>query len=1049
MSGQVGTDDRRRLAIARSYRKDETTILRGLLRRAGLEGSERAAIARTARRLVSGVRKRSEKEGGLDAFLTQYALSTREGVVLMSLAEALLRIPDDETRDRLIRDKLADTNWESHLGRSGSILVNASTVGLLLTGKVIRLDDGEEHLSGLLGRAVARLGEPVIRAALEQAMQILGGQFVMGKTIADALERVNRDGMRRWRYSFDMLGEAALTQPDSERYFDSYAHAIEKIGAEGRESTDSPDSGISVKLSALHPRYEYSQSARVLEELVPRLAELARLARDAGIGLTIDAEEADRLDLSLDVIERVFADDGLGNWNGFGVAVQAYQRRAVPVLDWLGALSRRVRRPLNIRLVKGAYWDTEIKRAQEQGFDSYPVFTRKASTDVSYIACIRWLFAAKAPIFPQFATHNAHTVAVIRALAPKGALYEFQRLHGMGDALYETVSEVSDVPCRVYAPVGRHEDLLPYLVRRLLENGANSSFVNRLAKRDLPISEVIADPITKTVSRKATPSPDIPSPRVTLEAGRIAAAGLDLSDRVVLNALVADIAAAEEGGNWQAGPIVDGKPKAGKAHDVAGPADRGRKLGFVADATEDDVEGALHLASASARDWDGLGGTVRADIIEKAADRIEADLPLLMALAVREGGKTIGDALAEVRETVDFCRYYASRTRSDFAKPVSLPGPTGERNTLSLRGRGIFACISPWNFPMAIFCGQVAAALAAGNAVIAKPAEQTPLAAAAIVRHLLAAGVPGSVLHLLPGDGATIGGRLVADRRVDGIAFTGSIETAKAINRTLADRDGAIVPLIAETGGLNAMIVDSSALAEQVVKDVITSAFRSAGQRCSALRVLFLQEQTADRIIKMLCGAMEELVVGDPGSLATDIGPVIDNDALATLESHATRMARDGNLLYRVPVPHDCAEGSFFGPAAFEIDGLARLEGETFGPILHIVRYRSDRLDDVIAAINDSGYGLTAGVHSRIQQTIRYISDRLHVGNAYANRSMIGAVVGVQPFGGEGLSGTGPKAGGPHYLNRFAVERVLSVNTAAVGGNIALMARSGDEPEGG
>ena len=806
----------------------------------------------------------------------------------------------------------------------------------------------------------------------------------------------------------------------------------------GRDVAAAP--GISIKLSALHPRYEFAQRRRVLNELVPRLAALTESARVAGIALTVDAEEAARLDLSLDVIEAVFVDRGLAGWDGFGLAVQAYQKRAPLVIDWLAELARTHRRRLMVRLVKGAYWDSEIKRAQELGLDSYPVYTRKVSTDVSYLACVRRLLAAKDAIYPQFATHNAHTVAAVIELAGADTEYEFQRLHGMGEALYQHLLDGEQhAACRVYAPVGRHEELLPYLVRHLLENGANTSFVNRLVDAKAPIEEIVADPVAKLAQTPIKPHSRIPLPRNILGDGRIGARGTDLDDPGALEPLAEAMTAAMRQ-NWQSGPVIGGKVMPRRAREIRDPADRRNVVGHVGEADASTAREAVMQAHHAATAWDLIGADARAVYLEAAADLYQAHAPALLALCIREGGKTVPDAVGELREAVDFCRYYAIRARSDFSGPADLPGPTGERNELALHGRGVFACVSPWNFPLAIFTGQIAAALAAGNAVVAKPAEQTPLVAAEAIRLFHLAGVPSDVLHLVPGRGETVGAALVGEERIDGVAFTGSTETARAINRTLEAREGPIVPLIAETGGQNAMIVDSSALAEQVVGDVIASAFQSAGQRCSALRVLFLQEDIAGRIGGMLAGAMAELTVGDPALLSTDVGPVIDDDALAMLENHAGRMAREGKLLYRVPLSEATAHGSFFAPVAFEIDHLNRLDREVFGPILHIVRYAASRLDDVLEAVRNTGYGLTLGIHSRIDSTIRRIHAAMPVGNVYVNRSMIGAVVGVQPFGGEGLSGTGPKAGGPRYLHRFAVERTLSVNTAAMGGNTSLLA---------
>ena len=1043
--GDLPPNDPLRTAIRDSYLLDETRAVEALVKEAAFTDAQRRRIEGKARHLVEEVRADTESDGGLDAFLQQYSLSSPEGVVLMCLAEALLRIPDADTADRLIRDKMADADWESHLGKSDSILVNASTWGLMLTGRVIGWEDGEGDLGGVLGRLIARSGEPVIRQAMMQAMRIMGRQFVMGQTIAEALDRAADGDNKRYRHSFDMLGEAAHTAADAARYYDAYRDAIDAIGKTVGSKSPEEAPGISVKLSALHPRYEFAQRGRILAELAPRLATLAAYARKAGIGLTVDAEEADRLDLSLDVFESVFADGTLGPWEGFGLAVQAYQRRAPFVIDWLADLGRRHGKRMTVRLVKGAYWDSEIKRGQEMGLPSYPVFTRKSSTDVSYLACARRLFAAADAIYPQFATHNAHTAAAVIELSG-GAPFEFQRLHGMGEALYHQL--VGAFPCRVYAPVGSHRDLLPYLVRRLLENGANTSFVNRLTDAEAPIADIIADPVARTASLTDKPHPRIPKPLDMLGDGRRVACGLDLTDPLQLGPLADDMAEAAEAG-WRAGPVVAGELVQGAPRDVTDPADRRRVVGVVEDAGAALVDRAVGVASAAAEDWDRSGADNRAVCLERAADLMEGRMGWFMALAVREAGKTLPDAVAEVREAVDFLRYYAAMARRDFADPAGLPGPTGERNELALHGRGVFVCISPWNFPLAIFTGQVAAALAAGNAVVAKPAEQTPLIAGEAARLMHEAGVPGDVLNLLPGDGATIGAALTRDPRIDGVAFTGSTETAQAINRALAARSGPIAPLIAETGGQNAMIVDSSALTEQVVTDVITSAFRSTGQRCSALRVLFLQDDVADKTIDMLTGAMEELVIGDPGVLATDVGPVIDEDARATLEAHAERMAREGKVLFRPELPPETEHGTFFAPLAVEIEGIGILEREVFGPILHVVRYDDQRLDDVIDAVRSTGYGLTVGIHSRIDTTIDHILRRMPVGNAYVNRSMIGAVVGVQPFGGEGLSGTGPKAGGPHYLHRFAVERTLSVNTVAMGGNATLLSLGEDEAPAG
>ncbi len=1032
-----------RARLRAAARADETAIVEGLLREAELSPEMRDRVAFRARGLVETVRRERVGQGGIDAFMHAYELSSKEGVVLMCLAEALLRIPDAQTANSLIRDKLRNADFESHLGESDSLFVNASTWALMLTGRIMRLDATGGDLTDVLTRLVARSGEPVIRQAVTQAMKILGRQFVMGRDIAEALQRAEALEAKGYRYSYDMLGEAARTQPDAERYFEAYRVAIEAIGkaAEGRGPIESP--GISIKLSALHPRYEMAQRDRVLRELVPRVVELARAAKAHGIGFTIDAEEADRLDLSLDLIEAVSGDKSLAHWDGFGLAVQAYQKRCRVLIDFLAEMALKHRRRLMVRLVKGAYWDSEIKNSQERGLSGYPVFTRKASTDVSYLACAGRLLAAPECFFPQFATHNAHTLAAIIEMAggpdaARGRL-EFQRLHGMGEALYGQIvpPETLGLAARIYAPVGSHEDLLAYLVRRLLENGANTSFVNRIVDEKAPLDEIVADPVLRVRALKVKPHPGIPLPVDLFGAERANSRGIDLADPEALRELDLALGAADR--NWRAAPNIGGREREGAALPVTSPADTGRVVGEIIQASAADVADVVSRATHAFALWSAVPAAERAQCLERAADLLEASREEAMAICVREAGKTIPDAIAEVREAVDFCRYYAARARAEFAESQTLPGPTGERNQLSLHGRGVFACISPWNFPLAIFLGQIGAALAAGNTVIAKPAEQTPLIAAFAIRLLHQAGVPVDALHLLPGDGPSVGAPLVNDQRLAGVAFTGSMEVARAINRVLAAKNGPIVPLIAETGGQNAMIVDSSALPEQVVRDVLISSFQSAGQRCSALRVLFVQADIAPRLTHMLAGAMEELKLGDPALLETDVGPVIDADALRTLEAHAARMDREGNLIHRCRIGPDCRNGYFFAPRAYRIDSLARLDREVFGPILHVIEYQAERLDEVLAAIDATRYGLTLGVHSRIDGKVAKIAARLRVGNAYVNRNMIGAVVGVQPFGGEGLSGTGPKAGGPHYLHRFATERTLTIDTTAAGGNASLL----------
>ncbi len=1025
-----------RAEVRRATLMDEGRALEILLNAARSDTPMTQSIGRQAQRLVAAVRTHMNEAGSLDAFLHEYELSTREGVVLMCLAEALLRVPDAETANLLIKDKLSGGDWEDHLGNSGSVFVNASTWALMLTGKVMRLETPEMgELPGFFAKLVSRSGEPVIRQAMTRAMRIMGRQFVMGRTIGEALKRAEDERERGYRHSFDMLGEAAMTAADAARYFDSYADAIQAVGkaAGGAGPIEAP--GVSVKLSALHPRYELAQKERVMRELLPRVVQLARLAKDAGIGFCIDAEEADRLDLSMDVIEAAALDGSLAGWDGLGLAIQAYQKRAYPLIDWLADVARRGNRRLMARLVKGAYWDTEIKRAQEQGLDGYPVFTRKASTDVSYLACAKKLFDYPEAFYPQFATHNAHSIAAVSAYAGDKP-FEFQRLHGMGGQLYDEVvgDRRKPAPCRVYAPVGSHKDLLAYLVRRLLENGANTSFVNRIANEREPVEAIVADPVAQTAALEKKPHRGIPAPRDLFAGDRLSGLGVDMGNPASLRRLAAEMASAPE--SWQAAPSGGG---GGEAAPVRSPRDRNDIPGEVWNAGPDDVERALGRAASASHDWDGLAPAERSACLVRAADAVEEAAPELMTLLVREAGKTIPDALADVREAVDFLRFYGVEAERRFARPVPMPGPTGESNQVRLHGRGVFVCVSPWNFPLAIFLGQVSAALAAGNAVIAKPAEQTPLIAARAVKILHEAGVPEEVLHLLPGDGLSVGAPLVADNRVSGVAFTGSTETAWAINQALAARRGPIAPLIAETGGQNAMIVDSTALPEQVVGDAVFSAFRSAGQRCSALRVLFVQRDIADGLIDMLKGATEELRVGDPALLATDVGPVIDEAAKGLLDIHIERMEREAKCLCRASLEHSHPDGVFFAPAAYELDSLDRLTGEVFGPVMHVIRYSAGKLDAVVDAINGTGFGLTLGVHSRVDATVERIISRARVGNCYVNRNQIGASVGVQPFGGEGLSGTGPKAGGHHYLQRFATERTITVNTAAAGGNAELM----------
>lgn len=1032
-----------RKAILSAYRMDETEAVEYLLQQINLSDEAKVRISMRAKQLVTEIRRQHLGKGGLDAFLQQYNLSSEQGVALMCLAEALLRIPDQETVTKLIRDKIIAADWQAHLGKSESLFVNAATWGLMFTGKI--MSGGKTRSANLitvLKRLVDSSGKLVVRKAIREAMKILGQQFVMGETINEALKRARKMEKKGYRYSYDMLGEAARTAKDADKYFRAYELAIIAISKAATSKSVIENPGISVKLSALYPRYEFSQHDRAVAAVAPRLLSLAKQAKQGNISLFVDAEEADRLDLSLDIIEQVFCDPSLEGWEGFGLAVQSYQKRAWYCLDWLAELARSQQRRIMVRLIKGAYWDAEIKVSQERGLEGYPVFTRKAATDVSFLACAQKILAHPEAFYAAFATHNAHSVSAIIEMAGDRQDYEFQCLHGMGEVLYAQIvtTDQSSRPCRIYAPVGSHEDLLPYLVRRLLENGANSSFVNRIVDAKAPIEDIIIDPTEKIRHFSQKPHPKIPNPRNLFGTGRKNSLGFDLSNSEQLNQMADQMISALKQ-NWHAEPTSAKTSLVQQASAIYDPTDRRRLVGWVTEANDVDIEYALSIASANAQEWAQTSVNTRAEYLEKAADLFEQHRAELMTLAVREAGKTIADAIAEVREAVDFCRYYAEQARKVFAA-TRMPGPTGEENWLQCHGRGPIVCISPWNFPLAIFCGQVTAALAAGNPVLAKPAEQTPLIAAYAVRLLHEAGVPPTILQLLPGRGEIVGARLVADLRVKGVIFTGSTETACAINKVIAGRSGPIIPLIAETGGQNALIVDSSALPEQVVVDAINSAFNSAGQRCSALRVLFLQEEIAPKVISMLTGAMAELQVGDPGLLTTDIGPVIDADAKAMLETHAERMNKEGKLLYQVALPSEAKEGTFFAPRAFEINNLSQLSREVFGPILHIIRYKTEELDAVIQAINATGYGLTLGVHSRIGETVDYILKRVHVGNCYVNRNIVGAVVGVQPFGGEGLSGTGPKAGGPHYLYRLCTERSISVNTTAAGGNASLMCLS-------
>jgi RHH-type proline utilization regulon transcriptional repressor/proline dehydrogenase/delta 1-pyrroline-5-carboxylate dehydrogenase len=1012
-----------------AYAPPDETMAAALLAGAGRSNDAEARIDARATRLVQAIRAGVGRLGGVEDFLHAYALSTKEGLALMVLAEALLRVPDVATADRLIEDKLKAGDWAHHDARSAAFLVSASAWTLGMTARVIH---PSETSKGIVDALIKRLGLPAVRAATRQAMKLLGSHFVLGQTIDEALARARSHG--EFLYSFDMLGEGARTSADAARYFDSYANAIAAIGKNAGNAALPNRPGISVKLSALHPRYEPLARERVLKELVPKLLELARMAKGHELNFTVDAEEADRLELSLDVVAATLRDSSLANWDGFGIAVQAYQKRSAAVIDWLAEVSRALDRRLMVRLVKGAYWDTEIKRAQERGLADYPVFTRKAMTDLCYLDCARKLLKARPLIYPQFATHNALTVASVIEDADGAEGYEFQRLHGMGDALYQALlAEMPALTARVYAPVGGYADLLAYLVRRLLENGANSSFVSVAADPNVPVETILRRPQSWIADPDHARHSHIPLPRDLFAPAWRNSSGVEFGDSAALDALLAEIHAAPK--TADAAPLVDGAVLAGAKRDVFSPID-GKVVGTVQEGDEAIVTSAMAAAQAGFAAWNGAGVEARAEALTRAGDLIEANRGRLIALLQSEGGKTLDDCVSEVREAADFCRYYAAQARATLA-PQALPGPTGESNELRYRGRGVFVCISPWNFPLAIFVGQIAAALVAGNAVVAKPAEQTPLIAFAAMKLLHEAGVAATALHLVPGDGK-VGAMLIADKRVAGAAFTGSTQVGRLINRTLAAHDGPIPVLIAETGGINAMIVDATALPEQVTDDVVASAFRSAGQRCSALRLLCVQDDIADKVLEMVEGAARELEIGDPRDPAFQVGPVIDAEAKDKLERWIAGMDSHGALRFRAEAPP--AGVTFVSPAIIELDRADDLKEEVFGPVLHIVRWRAGELDRLLSQLAGNGTTLTLGIHSRIDATVARIVAALPHGNIYVNRNMIGAVVGSQPFGGSGLSGTGPKAGGPNYLHRFALEQVVTVNTAASGGNVGLLA---------
>ncbi|PAU76554.1 bifunctional proline dehydrogenase/L-glutamate gamma-semialdehyde dehydrogenase PutA [Halomonas salipaludis] len=1040
--------------ISDHYIVDENAFVDELVKRLSADKDDFRRIADKTAELVREVREMDTAVDSIDELLQQYSLDTHEGLMLMCLAEAMLRIPDKATADALIEDKLGPADWKSHLGQSESWFVNASTWGLLMTGRVINLDhprDGKP--ANFINKLVNRMGEPVIRSAMYQAMKIMGKQFVLGRDIDEALKRSKPLFDKGYTYSYDMLGEAARTRRDAAKYFDDYARAIKQVGKTSKAlPSKTPAPSISIKLSALHPRYEFGRRQQVLDELVGSVRELAAMARERDVAITIDAEEVDRLELSLEVFRSVYESDTCRSWGHFGLVVQAYSKRALPTLHYLNRLADRQGDEIPIRLVKGAYWDSEIKESQQLGVDGYPVFTRKASTDVAYLVCAQFLLSdhTRGRIFPQFATHNAHTIsAILEQANDVNRAFEFQRLHGMGEALYDAA--LNRAPkgtyCRIYAPVGAHKDLLPYLVRRLLENGANSSFVHQLVDPKVPVESLCVHPVETLEQYSSYANPRIVLPRDIFGAGRKNSQGVNLNIRSQYQPLMDQMAGFMDK-RHDVKPLlaVEVADDPANTHVVYSPYDRRQTVGSVQWTSAEQARQAVDAAWAAFPRWEATPVAERAAIIRRLADLMETHMAELMTLCSREGGKLLTDGVDEIKEAVDFCRYYAMRAEELFAEPTALPGPTGESNHLQLGGKGVFAAISPWNFPVAIFCGQVVAAAVAGNTVLAKPAEQTSIVAHRVIELLHEAGMPRDVVQLLPGDGPTVGSVLSSDPRITGVVFTGGTDTAQIINRALAAREGAPLPtLIAETGGMNAMIVDSTALPEQVVADVIQSAFQSAGQRCSALRVLYLQDDVADRVLEILDGAMAELRVGDPRDLGTDVGPVIDEDARQGLNAHIERLKGEKRLLAETPLdPAHTAEGTFVAPMAFQIDGIEALEREQFGPLLHVVRYKANELERVIESINGRGYGLTFGVHSRNESFANAIAEKIRVGNVYINRNIIGAVVGVQPFGGQGLSGTGPKAGGPHYLLRFATEKTVTVNTAALGGNASLLAL-GDE----
>ncbi|MCF6288070.1 MAG: bifunctional proline dehydrogenase/L-glutamate gamma-semialdehyde dehydrogenase PutA [Proteobacteria bacterium] len=1031
------------LNFSKDFLADEDLLMTLLLKKVNYNKQKRQEIKQLATKLVKNVRAKIDEMDGVDAFMKEYDLSSKEGIVLMCMAEALLRIPDKKTAEKLIKDKLLDADWKSHLGKSDSMFVNASTWGLMLTGKIIHVDMNKKGFAKLFDKIIHKTGEPAVRHGVYQAMKVMGKQFVMGRNIKEALKRATDKRHRDYRFSFDMLGEAALTQADADKYLTAYLRAIQAIAKANQKKASADAASISIKLSALHPRYEIANVERVLAELVPVLQKIVTLAASLHVAVTIDAEEADRLELSMLIFARVYKQCD-ASYAGFGLVIQAFQKRAIGLIDFLIALVDKYQRKIPLRLVKGAYWDTEIKRAQEQGLSDYPVFTRKVNTDISYLACADKLLAHRDKFYPQFATHNANTVAAIRIIAADNLGYEFQRLHGMGQALHQQTiaSDGLNVPCRVYAPVGSHEDLLPYLVRRLLENGANTSFVNRLVDLDLDIDEITRDPIALAKAQykkyQSYRHSKIPLPLDIFQPERKNSLGINFADLATLHNLEQQISKVSAQ-TFHAQPLVVNYQADSKHKEIFSPANLKYLVATCIDADITTAQLALHNAHLAFTHWNATAVTTRAKLINKVADLLQTHQIELMYLLRHEAGKSLADSIAEIKEAIDFCRYYAHQAQTKMTDELKLPGPTGESNFLQLQGKGVFVCISPWNFPLAIYAGQIVAALVTGNCVIAKPAEQTPLVGHFVAQLMHQAGVPKDVLQFVPGPGNGIGHALCQSPLTTGVVFTGSTQTAQIINKNLASRENcSIATLVAETGGQNCMLADSSTLPEQLVKDIISSAFVSAGQRCSALRVLYIQADIADKTLAMLAGAMAEMSICHPQHYSSDVGPLIDKISLNKLKNHVKFMHQHGKLIKALEVPDDL-HGYYFPPHAFEIDSINILKQEVFGPFLHVIRYKAQDLDKVIAQINNTGYGLTFGIHSRINNTVKYVIAKIRAGNCYINRSTIGAVVGVHPFGGMGLSGTGPKAGGPNYLESFVTEKTITNNIAAVGGNADLL----------